>query len=161
MRIPFVLQWPHMLRSDAATGVGLSSVDIAPTLLGLLGLGGKVPGEMQGRDVSGALLGSGGAVGKDSGTAAPSALYFYYPRNGDEPHVRGLRTGTAKFVARFHPREGLSTVLYDLARDPYELENIVDAAQVHTHAAALQAALADAAQHWPGETALAALAGAP
>ncbi|WP_125610098.1 sulfatase [Specibacter cremeus] len=161
MRIPFVMQWPDRLRRDPATAssVGLCSVDIAPTLLGLLGCGGQVPAEMQGTDVSSALLHDGtDDAGRDVPPSAP-ALYFYYARDDTEQHVRGLRTSTEKFIARFHERDGLSTTLYDLVRDPYELESVDDEGRIRAHAAALQAALADASQTWPGEAALAALAG--
>lgn len=160
MRIPFVMQWPGRLRNDPATsaGVGLCSVDIAPTLLGLLGHGGSVPAEMQGTDVSAALLDCGADdAGQPAGTP-PSALYFHYPRDHNEQHVRGLRTATEKFIARFHERDGLSATLYDLVRDPYELEGIRDEGRIRAQAAALQAALAGARQEWPGEAALAALA---
>ncbi|WP_113716871.1 sulfatase family protein [Arthrobacter dokdonensis] len=161
MRIPFVMQWPGRLRRDPATasGVGLCSVDIAPTLLGLLGCGGQVPAEMQGTDVSAALLQDGtDDAGRDVAPSA-AALYFYYARDETEHHVRGLRTAMEKFIARFNERDGLSTTLYDLVRDPYELEPVDDEEGTMDHAAALQAALADASQTWPGEAALAALAG--
>ncbi|GAA4657432.1 sulfatase family protein [Arthrobacter cryoconiti] len=160
MRIPFILKWPGKLRRDPAMAgsVGLCSVDIAPTLLGLLGYGGQVPSEMQGADVSGALL-QGGT--NDAGQDAPpsySALYFYYPRDETEHHVRGLRTATDKFIARFNERDGLSTTLYDLAVDPFELVSVSDPERIRIHAVALQTKLAHASQTWPGEAALAALA---
>jgi arylsulfatase A-like enzyme len=160
MRIPFLLQWPGRLRTDSATApaVGLGSVDIAPTLLGLLGLDSRIPAQMQGRDVSSALLEQGADdAGKSSGTPS-SALYFYYPRDENDQHVRGLRTSTEKFIARFHERDGLSTTLFDLVRDPYELEPIADEGRIRGGAAALMTALADACQTWPGDAVLAALA---
>ncbi|POH60255.1 sulfatase family protein [Arthrobacter glacialis] len=160
MRIPFVLRWPGRL--NPATAAGLSSVDIAPTLLGLLGF--DVPAPMQGRDVSTALLAD--AAGNHPGATAdgspelgtPSALYFYYPRDRHDVDVRGLRTATAKFIATFHPASGLSTALYDLVADPYELRTITEPALVRGHAAALTDALAAAGQSWTGAPALAALA---
>jgi uncharacterized sulfatase len=151
MRIPFVLRWPDHLDSSAA-GTGLSSVDIAPTLVGLLGFGDRIPGRMQGTDVSASLLAGTGGGTESPGT--PSALYFCYPRDGLDVDMRGLRTATSKFIARLDPVSGLSTVLHDLARDPYELSNITDPTRVREQAAALLDALEAAGQSWTGEAAL-------
>lgn len=162
MRIPFVLRWPGRL-DPTATTAGLSSVDIAPTLLGVLGLGGQVPEQMQGKDVSASLLRHAhpSAATPAPPLTPPSTLYFSYPRNADDVSIRGLRTATSKFVASFHPVHGLSTSLYDLANDPFEQTNIADATRIRHHAAGLCTALADAKQRWAGESALAALIGAP
>ncbi|MHA7269582.1 sulfatase family protein [Arthrobacter sp. HLT1-20] len=158
MRIPFVLQWPGRL-DPAPTHGGLSSVDIAPTILGLLGLGGRVPAQMQGRDISAALLAE--KAGSPPQEAPASALYFYYPRDDEDVDRRGLRTDTSKFIATLHPDRGFETTLYDLAADPYELNNITDSGLVQAHAAALADALAAAGQSWVGAEALAALVAAP
>ncbi len=172
MRIPFVLRWPGHLSPGAASRVGLSSVDIAPTLLGLLGLGSNVPETMHGTDVSPALLsncaslpagGAGTATAGAAGTpGTPSSLYFYYARDEDDVDIRGLRTATSKFIARYNSATGLRTQLFDLVKDPFEMENINDPAAVRHGARALRAALAAARQTWPGGAALAhAEAGVP
>ncbi|WP_054009983.1 sulfatase family protein [Arthrobacter sp. ERGS1:01] len=153
MRIPFVLRWPGRLEASATTG--LSSVDIAPTILGLLGFADSVPGQMDGIDVSASLLAN--SAGDTGGAGAPSALYFYYPRDGRDVDVRGLRTATSKFIARLHPDGGLTTELFDLAADPFELHPVTEPAGVRHHAAALLAALTEAGQHWRGMPALEAL----
>ncbi len=169
MRIPFVMRWPERLDASAAATAGLSSVDIAPTLLGLLGFGNKVPAAMQGRDVSAALLaaepesaerhhdntpqGQPGA----HGPGTPSALYFYYPRDERDVDVRGLRTATGKFIARFHPDGRLSTSLFNLVADPFELHNITDPDQVGRWSGKLLAALKAAGQSWSGENSLSRL----
>ncbi|WP_104088926.1 sulfatase [Arthrobacter sp. GMC3] len=160
MRIPFVLRFPGRLRSAArAAGIGLSSVDIAPTLLGLLGLGARVPASMQGRDVSASLLlpTHPAAAPPDPPVAPPSSLYFYYPRDADDVSIRGLRTAASKFVARFRPMKELSISLYDLVNDPFEQFNIADPALIRAHAAVLRNALADAGQLWEGDVALSEL----
>lgn len=158
LRIPFVLRWPGHLDASAAA-VGLSSVDIAPTLLGLLGFGGAIPPPMQGRDVSTGLL--KGTAGSPHKEAPASALYFYYPRDEDDVDMRGLRGATTKFVATIRPGRGVETALYNLAADPHELNNITDPGLVKEQATALADALAAAGQSWTGAQALAGLAGAP
>lgn len=154
MRIPFVLRWPGHLEPGATAG--LSSVDIAPTILGLLGMGCLVPAAMQGQDVSGVLLKE--PASSPPGPGAPSALYFYYPRDGQDVDRRGLRSATTKFIATLHPVRGLETALYDLAADPHELNNITDPELVKRHAVALAEALTAAGQSWTGAQSLAALA---
>ncbi|MFB9166669.1 sulfatase family protein [Arthrobacter psychrochitiniphilus] len=165
MRIPWVMRWPGRLTSSAADSVGISSVDIAPTLLGLLGLGEQVPAAMHGTDVSPALLAhggeaqGGGAQGGEAGNlGTPSSLYFYYPRNSSDVDIRGLRTASTKFIARFQPASGLSTELFDLAGDPFELENITDPSAIRHWAGSLSNALAAAGHSWNGDQALKVLA---
>ncbi|ALE91322.1 hypothetical protein AOC05_01435 [Arthrobacter alpinus] len=138
-------------------------MDIAPTLLGILGFGGQVPEHMQGKDVSASLLSHTHptAAALTPPLTTPHTLYFYYPRNADDVSIRGLRTAIGKFVASFHPVHGLSTSLYDLANAPFEQSNITDATRISHHAAGLRTALADAKQRWAGESALATLIGAP
>lgn len=162
MRIPWVMRWPGQLDTAAGGRVGISSVDIAPTLLGLVGLGEDVPETMHGQDLSPALLTQGGgapATGPHGALGTPSSLYFYYPRDKNDQDVRGLRTATSKIIARFTARAGLSTAVYDLANDPFELHDIVEPEVVRDRARELVAALAAAGQTWTGATALAELAG--
>ena len=150
MRIPFVMRGPGELSTEAAATTVLSSVDIAPTLLGLLGFSASIPAQMQGHDLAPLLRG-------ESGTptgSGESALYFYYPRDADDADIRGIRSRSTKFIARFHPAGGLTTDLYDLIADPYELHNITDPALVREHAKTLETALAAAGQQWSGTEAL-------
>ncbi len=158
MRIPFVVRGPVGFSVSAAATTVLSSVDIAPTLLGLLDLSHKIPAQMQGKDLAPLLRASTGAEtvtgpGATSDAGA-SALYYYYPRDADDVDIRGLRSPNTKFIARFHPAGGLATALYDLAADPYELNNITDPASVREQAEALDCALTAAGQEWAGASAL-------
>lgn len=151
MRIPWIMHWPGQLNPDAATTVGLSSIDIAPTLLGLLGQGGSIPAEMVGTNLAPALLSTptpGEGMQETLGT--PSSLYFFYGRDDDAEDIRGLRTATHKIVARYSPAGGFATELYDLRDDPYELCNISDPGLVKHWTGELAAALAKAGQTWRG-----------
>ncbi|MEO8222704.1 MAG: sulfatase/phosphatase domain-containing protein, partial [Specibacter sp.] len=154
MRIPFVLRGPEDFSTKAAASTVFSSVDIAPTLLGLLGLGHKIPAHMQGRDLA-PLLRSGAGTAPDDGA---SALYYYYPRDALDVDIRGLRSARTKFIARYQRASGLTTALYDLVTDPCEQHTITDPALVREHAKALDCALAAAGQQWTGAGALKNLA---
>lgn len=161
MRIPWVMRWPRQLNPSAADRVGISSVDIAPTLLGLLGLGTAIPECMDGKDISAGLLFQGNGTTEEDWTArmgTPSSLYFYYPRDEYDVDIRGLRTPHSKFIAQFNDTTGLRTTLYDLHRDPFELHNITDPDAVRGSARELVAALSASGQTWSGSLALAELA---
>ena len=162
MRIPFVLRWPGQTFHSDANDVGISSVDIAPTLLGLLGFAHSIPATMHGHNVAPALLAQ--AQGTRQATLAgttgtPSSLYFYYPRDAQDVDVRGLRTPTRKVIARYQPSQGIDLTIYDLASDPFELHPICEPQLVRDGALALAAALTDAGQSWSGSPALIALIG--
>ena len=160
MRIPFVLRWPGQTFHSDASDVGISSVDIAPTLLGLLGFADSIPAAMHGHNIAPALLAQaqGTRQATLAGTAGtPSSLYFYYPRDAQDVDVRGLRTPTRKVIARYQPSQGIDLTIYDLASDPFELRPIGEPQLVRDGALALAAALTDAGQSWSGAAALTAL----
>jgi arylsulfatase A-like enzyme len=144
VRVPFLARWPGHIpqgRDDLLLG----SVDVAPTVLGLLGLGDEVPDEVQGRDCSAALLGRPDAARPDT------ALYLGPAKYGEQDDVRGLRTGTHKVVASY--RQGrLEVCLVDLFADPYELRDV--AADEPALTAALLGRLGDELRRtgdpWPG-----------
>ena len=154
MRIPFLMCGPGEFSTEAAATTVLSSVDIAPTLLGLLGFSASIPAQMQGRDLAPLLRPGTGAINATAEGARTSALYFYYPRDADDVDIRGIRSRSTKFIAQFQPADGLTTSLYDLVSDPCELHNITDPALVHEHAKTLEIALAAAGEVWTGAAAL-------
>lgn len=143
--VPFVIRWPGHI-PPGRDDILLGSVDVAPTLLGLLGLGDRIPEEVQGADCSGALLGRTGA-------ARPSAAVHLGPAlHATDPDVRGLRTRTHKLVVEYREELGLQVRLVELSSDPFELRDVsVDQPAV---TAALLAELADlltrSGDPWPG-----------
>jgi choline-sulfatase len=122
MHVPLIVSWPKRLPSGRVYSGPVSSVDIVPTLLDLLGLPGA--GETQGFDLVPAVLGR---------TAAPqrpqyieslvSAVGF-----GMAP-LQGVRLGGYKWIRAPRPE------VYDLRKDPQELQNVY--AQERPRAAAL------------------------
>lgn len=146
MRIPFVLRWPGHVpagRDDMLLG----SLDVAPTLLGLMGQGGQIPDEMVGIDCSNALLGHRDAARPSSAPYLAAALAT------DEPDVRGLRTATHKVVVEHQSNSAdLNIRLYDLKDDPYERCDIsAEQSSVRTELLqALTTYLTDAEDPWRG-----------
>jgi arylsulfatase A-like enzyme len=112
-------------------------VDFAPTFLGLAGA--PVPNQMQGTDLSRAIL---------EGGQGPDSAFFqiFGPYNGDgtEEGWRGVRTRRHMY-ARYRSRPW---VLYDIQRDPDQLNNLAGKPE----AAALQKEMEKRLAAWMQKT---------
>ena len=113
MRVPFLVRWPGRMeaRQDELL---LSTVDIYPTLLDLMGLGGEIPGEVQGTSYAGLFLG-------DQMERPLSQLYLWMPYDRPTLGRRGLRTERYTYVENRMPGEPASCELYDRIEDPYQM----------------------------------------
>jgi arylsulfatase A-like enzyme len=128
VRVPFLLRWPRACPPHVNQSC-LNTPDIAPTLLGLMGL--AVPGSMEGADLSKQARGTGGDAagggGDTSGKTGPkeAALlqgmgHTFQWHDGDEWRAaRDQRYTYAEML------DG-STYLFDHASDPYQLVNLTD-----------------------------------
>jgi choline-sulfatase len=124
LAVPLLLRAPGLGARSVATPV--STVDLAPTLAGLLGRHFPAPAagaggaasagarELDGRDLSAALL-----AGQEP---APGEIYAEtrYPEVFGWSPLYSLRRRELKYIAAPHPE------LYDLARDPAEARNLVE-----------------------------------
>lgn len=117
VRIPFVVRWPGHVPAGQ-DDMPFSSVDVSPTLLGLLGLADAIPEEVQGIDCSPTLLGA------SDGSRPTGALYIGPPYVPDDPDIRGLRTQSHKLVVALRPDGTWHVQVFDLHRDPYELTDV-------------------------------------
>ncbi len=129
--IPFLARLPNVIPAGATCDVLLGIVDMAPTVLGLLGVP-PLPGAT-GNDLSWALRGEQGV--------APEALFLMNIVAADEglrqgiPEWRGLRTGRYTYA---RTRAG-DWLLYDNVTDPYQLHNLIgspDHAALHNRLSA-------------------------
>lgn len=118
VNVPFVVRWPGHLPAGRVSDGLLGMVDVAPTLLGLLG----VPADprMEGRDRSGLLRGTAG--GADSVLLMDVVPLDESPFQGIG-EWRGVRTARHTYVTGLGGRPWL---LYDNDADPYQLVNLVD-----------------------------------
>ncbi|MFC1997912.1 sulfatase [Chloroflexota bacterium] len=120
MLVPFIIRWPEKIPPGREDFL-FSTPDIMPTLLGLMGLAGRRPTDVEGLDHSNVFLGH-------SNDRPTSAFYFFSaPQFPDLPDRRGLRTDRFTFVVIRHD-QGDEFVLHDNAEDPYQLKNIVQEA---------------------------------
>lgn len=116
--IPFIVRYPDNINARS-TDAFISSVDIMPSLLGLLGL--PVPDDVEGMDCSMVFTG-------DDNAAPDSVLFqfdrpFFSFREHHELHYRGIRQGDWKYIAHYYPER---SQLFNLSEDPYELRNRIN-----------------------------------
>lgn len=111
MRVPMLISWPGTLR-PGADAVLMGSAELAPTLLGLLGVA-DVPAHMVGVDLSAHLR-------EEAGARQPTeSLYLRCDGPVAAGDARGIRTATRKLAVTRHER-GPMLQLWDREADPYE-----------------------------------------
>ena len=111
VRIPLAMRHPRLERGGQRD-VLVSQADIAPTILGLCGL--PVPEEMQGRNLAGLITENEGE---------PPEAVFAEGRMSEPEEWRMLVQGYDKLVAN---GSGRPTHLFNLRRDPYEMDNLLN-----------------------------------
>ena len=114
VRVPFLIKWGDRLPAGR-NQTPVNTVDIAPTLLSMLGL--PTPQEMQGEDLSDAVR--SGAFRKNDcllmGTG-PTAIY------GNGTEWRGIRSERFTYAVY---KTGRQEFLFDNLQDPYQLHNLL------------------------------------
>ena len=119
-RVPLFVRYPPLVNAGTEIDAFALSVDHAPTLLDLAGVG--IPGEMHGRSLIPILKGEAPADWRDSflieyysDTVMPRLVKMGY---------KAVRTRSWKYI-HYVDLEGVDE-LYDLERDPYEMLNVID-----------------------------------
>lgn len=115
MRVPMIVRWPRKL-APRRDDVLVSTPDIMPTLLSMMGFADRCPAGVQGLDLSSTLL-------TGEGPRPDAALYLNVPAGDPAGGDRGLVTPTHTFVVRRAAGE-VQTILHDNRNDPYQLRNI-------------------------------------
>lgn len=118
MRVPLIVRWPGKIKAES-DDLLLSTPDLYPTLLDLMGFGDEVPQSVHGDSHAGILLGKGGE-------RPSSQLYLRMASNQPDRGARGVRTSRYKLILETRESDSLKQTLYDLKVDPYELKNIAE-----------------------------------
>jgi arylsulfatase A-like enzyme len=141
INVPFIVRYPGVIPAGKQLDTLFSSVDIAPTLLGLAGL--PTPPRMQGVDLSPIIRGEktkgpesvfimsdSGALGPDAGsdeteTAADGAGGRRAAKRGVRSW-RGVRTARHTYVEQGRGTGRKPALLYDNDTDPHQQHNLLD-----------------------------------
>lgn len=133
LNIPFIVRYPGRI-AHRVDDLLLSTPDIMPTVLGLAGLGDRIPASVAGRDLSALLTGAG------EQPARPRAALYLRNLDGERdaqglvrdyfPAARGVKTDRFTMELTIDRSGALERVLlYDDGEDPYQLHAIDPAAE--------------------------------
>ncbi|MBX3253217.1 MAG: sulfatase [Chitinophagaceae bacterium] len=142
-RTPMVMRYPGMIKPGSQSNDFVMNLDIAPTLLDAAGI--QPPQEIQGRSFLPLLAGKQKA-GRD-------AMYYHYYENGEHsvsPHF-GIRTQRYKLIRFYRRTEGWE--LYDLEKDPAEMNNVYNNGSYKKTTAALKKQLLELTRLYEDEEA--------
>jgi len=127
--IPSIVSYPPEIQQDETIHVPVATEDWFPTILGLGGVEANEP--TSGTDLTSLLRGD-----CDSLRRPGVMLEFVAEQRGGLPYAeeisfneetwRGFRTRRYKYAVKGGPKGGDPWLLFDLNKDPYETENLVD-----------------------------------
>jgi arylsulfatase A-like enzyme len=115
MRVPFILRWKGTIK-PRKDDLLISSPDIYPTLLDLMGFKGDIPEQVEGRSHAPLILTA-------QGRRPESQLYIWVPYGKPEWGRRGIRTHRYTLMISMMPDEPSPIILHDNIRDRYQMEN--------------------------------------
>ena len=126
MRMPFIVHFPKTVKAGSSNSWLINNTDFAPTILELAGV--TVPGYMQGHSFAAALKGHSKPA--DWRTSTYYRYWMHMAHNLRVPAHFGIRTEKYKLIFFYGctPTGGQKTPaaweLYDLQRDPFEMQNV-------------------------------------
>ncbi len=115
LRMPFLIRYPGIIKPGTVQNKMILNVDFAPTFLEAAGL--PAPVDMQGRSFLPLLRGQSPREWRTS----MYYRYYHYPGDHQVQQHYGVRTDRFKLIF-FHRIDQWE--LYDLAKDPRELNNV-------------------------------------
>ncbi len=131
LRVPWMIRYPGHVKAGSVSSEWVVNIDNAPTALDLAGL--PVPSDMQGRSLVPIL------EGRPPTDWRTSMYYHYYefaPPHWVLPHY-GIRTRRYKLISYYTVNEW---ELFDLEKDPDEMENLFEWSGFRVHPAYTQIA---------------------
>lgn len=106
--VPFIIRYPQKL-THQLNNLMFGSIDIMPTMLGLMGLSKMIPSSVMGKDYSDSIL-----TGKYKKASKPSSALFF------NEHSKGVRTNQYTYEVN---QKG-TYILFDNLKDPYQTNPI-------------------------------------
>lgn len=116
MRVPLLIRFSEKLKARH-DDLLISTPDIYPTLLGLMGFESKIPKEVDGKNFAQYLFTGEGEK--------PHSQWYMKVKNGDiENGTRGVRTSRYTYVITQNGKKAENILLFDRQKDPYQLNNL-------------------------------------
>ncbi len=131
MRMPFIVHYPKVVKAGSQNDWLINNTDFAPTMLEIAGA--KTPDYMQGRSFAAALRGE--SRPDDWRTATYYRYWMHLAHRLRVPAHFGIRTDRYKLIFFYGctPAGGQRTPtaweLYDLKKDPFEMQNVYQSRQ--------------------------------
>jgi arylsulfatase A-like enzyme len=129
IRVPWMIRYPGVVQAGSVSKEWVVSIDNAPTVLDLAGV--SIPEDMQGRSLLPIFKGQTPADWRTS-------MYYHYyeftPPHWVLPHY-GIRTERYKLISYYTVNEW---ELFDLEKDPDEMENLFGVSGYKIHPAYAQ-----------------------
>ncbi|MEA2063537.1 MAG: sulfatase-like hydrolase/transferase, partial [Gemmatimonadota bacterium] len=113
IRVPALIYWPGKISPGSRLSAPVHAMDILPTLCGLAGAAVPEQTEVEGLDFLPAA----------SGAAEPAGERIFYWRTGNQ---LALRKGDWKLIHQGGSLDSGTYELYNLARDPYEKNDMAE-----------------------------------
>lgn len=118
MRIPLLVRYPKEIEAGTVNNQLVSILDLGPTFLDYANT--SLPKEFHGKSIRSLL--------KNSETERwRSSLYYHYYGQYAVPAHYGIRTEREKLMHFYKADRGIQWELYDLEKDPNELNNLFNA----------------------------------
>lgn len=118
LRMPLLVRWPGKIEAGSVNNDIVLNIDLAETFLDIAGA--KVPLDMQGESMKGLLLGE-----RQNGWRESMYYHYYeYPSVHDVKRHYGVRTKRYKLIYFYYDIDCWE--LYDLRKDPDEMNNVYD-----------------------------------
>jgi arylsulfatase A-like enzyme len=120
-RTPLVIRYPELVKGGSVSQALVQNIDFAPTYLDLAEV--KVPASMEGRSMKPLLE----RDGKEPSRWRKYLYYHFYDNSKDHNVSRhdGISDKRYKLI-HFYGPDGSYDELYDLMKDPSELQNVID-----------------------------------
>jgi len=118
IRIPFIVSWKGHIKPKTDTTMLMNMPDVYPTLLDMMGLKQHIPTDIDGKSLAAGIIGNGAAVYNEQ-----YILGAINPPN-TKSGFRGVRSARYKLAYVNEKNVGVVPYLFDLKKDPFELNNI-------------------------------------
>ena len=144
LKMPFIVHWPGVIKPGSRNTDLIQNLDYAETFLDIAGA--KIPSDMQGRSLVPLFKGESPKDWRDS----IYYHYYEYPSVHMIPRHYGIRTDRYKLMHFY--QFGNEWELYDLERDPDELNNLYGKKDAKALTAKLKKQLSDLQKHYQDDS---------